>query len=132
MKKHIAVIAAITVLFSAAVFAGGLSEYHFGDAGGLRLLCPAVPEEDSVKRTVAGNIRTYREMTDGTWMCDGYVYQYRLEIKGRMPNAAEDSCFIYLSNIGEISFEKAFMAAGLSSNQDDYFSPGEAVLVDMY
>ena len=90
----------------------------------------AVPEE-AVKDTIAGNIRTYREMTDGTWSCEGYTYQYRLEVKGRMPNAAADSTFIYLSNIEEISFEQAYMAAGLSSNSDDYFSPGEAVLVDM-
>ena len=91
----------------------------------------AVPEEAAVKDTVAGNMKTYREMTDGTWMCDGHVYQYRLEIKGRMPNAAKDSSFVYLSNIGEISFEQAYMAAGLSSNLDDYFSAEEAVLVEM-
>ena len=90
-----------------------------------------VPGEDSIKDTVAGNIKTYLEMTDGTWMCDGYAYRYRLEIKGRMPNAAADSTFVYLSNIGEISFEQAYMAAGLSSDLEDYFSPGEAVLVEM-
>lgn len=90
-----------------------------------------VPGEDSIKDTVAGNIKTYLEMTDGTWMCDGYAYRYRLEIKGRMPNAAADSTFVYLSNIGEISFEQAYMAAGLSSDLEDYFFPGEAVLVEM-
>ncbi len=89
------------------------------------------PEGDSVKETVEGNVRTYQEMADGTWMCDGHAYQYRLEIKGRMPNAAVDSSFVYLSNIGDISFEQAYMAAGLSSDLDDYFSPGEAVLVEM-
>jgi len=89
------------------------------------------PEEASVIETIAGNMKTYQEMADGTWMCDGYSYQYRLEIKGRMPNAAADSSFVYLSNIGEISFEQACMAAGLSSNTDDYFSPEEAVLVEM-
>ncbi len=87
--------------------------------------------DESVRDTVEGNMKTYLEMADGTWMCDGYPYQYRLEIKGRMPNAAADSTFVYLSNIEEISFEKAYMAAGLSSNQDDYFSPEEAVLVEM-
>lgn len=95
---------------------------------------PDAETEDSfedVKNTVAGNIKTYREMIDGTWMCDGYAYQYRLEIKGRMPNAAEDSTFVYLSNIGEISFERAYLAAGISSDSEDYFSPEEAVLVEM-
>jgi hypothetical protein len=39
--------------------------------------------------------------------------------------------FVYLSNVEEISFERAYMAAGLSSNMDDYFDPSEAVLVAM-
>jgi len=90
-----------------------------------------VPGEESAGGTVIGNMKAYREMADGTWMCDGYTYQYRLEIKGRMPNAATDSCFVFLSNIGEISFEQAYMAAGLSSNSDDYFSPEDAVLVEI-
>lgn len=70
-------------------------------------------------------------MTDGTWTCDGISYQYRLEITGRMPNAAVDSSFVYLSNIEEITFEQAYMAAGVSSSTDDYFSPETAVLVEM-
>jgi len=88
-------------------------------------------KEAAVKNTIEGNMKTYYEMTDGTWMCDNRSYQYRLEMNGRMPNAAVDSSFVWLSNIAEISFEQAYMAAGLSSNQDDYFSPGEAVLVEM-
>ena len=86
----------------------------------------------SVKNTVVGNMKTYSEMTDGTWMCDDCTYQYRLEITGRMPNAAKDSSFVYLSNFEEISFAQAYMAAGISSNLEDYFSPEDAVLVEMY
>ena len=62
---------------------------------------------DSVKSTVKGNMQTYYELRDGTWMCSDHIYQYRLEISGRMPNAAKDSTFVYLSNIEEISFEPA-------------------------
>ncbi len=76
-------------------------------------------------------MKTYYEMTDGTWMCDGHLYQYRLEITGRMPNAAVDSSFVYLSNIGEIPFDRAYKAAGISSHSDDYFSPEEAVLAEI-
>jgi len=36
-----------------------------------------------------------------------------------------------VSNIKEISFEQAYKAAGISSNSEDYFSPEEAVLVEM-
>ena len=85
----------------------------------------------NVKNTVKGNMNTYYEMSDGLWMCDGRTYKYRLEISGRMPNAAADTTFVYLSNIEEIPFEKAYKAAGVSSNTEDYFQPEEAVLVEM-
>ena len=85
----------------------------------------------AVRNTIEGNMRTYCEMTDGTWMCEGRTYQTRLKIRGRMPNAAADSTFVYLSNIGEISFDQAYRAAGVSSWSEDYFSPEEAVLVEM-
>ena len=81
--------------------------------------------------TIGGYMNTYTHMEDGTWMCNGYTYKYRLEINGRMPNAAKDTSFVYLSNIEEISFEQAYKAAGVSSNSEDYFSPEEAVLVEM-
>ena len=70
-------------------------------------------------------------MTDGTWMCNGYFYKYRLEISGRMPHAAVDSSFAYLSNIKEITFEQAYNSAGISSNLNDYFPIEKAVLVEM-
>ncbi len=85
----------------------------------------------TVKNTVEGNMKTYYEMTDGTWMCDGRLYDYRLEIQGRMPNAAVDSSFIYLSNVEKITFDQAYKAAGVSSNMEDYFLPEKAVLVEM-
>ena len=91
----------------------------------------ACSEDASVKRTVEGNFQTYYEMHDGTWKCGDHTYKYRLEISGRMPNAAKDSTFVYLSNVEDIPFERAYMAAGLSSNTEDYFSPEEAVLVEM-
>ena len=45
-------------------------------------------------------------------MCNDHVYKYRLEISGRMPNAAKDSTFVYLSNTEEISFEQAYKPRG--------------------
>lgn len=79
-----------------------------------------------------GNIKTYYEMPDETWECEGNTYKYRLQITGVMPNAVTNSTYVYLSNIEEITFEQAYMAAGLSSNLDDYFTPEEAILVEMY
>ena len=81
--------------------------------------------------TIEGNMKTYYEMSDGTWQYEGYTYKYRLEISGRMPNAVKDSTYIYLSNIEDISFNKAMMAGGLSSNTEDYFTLEEAVLVEL-
>lgn len=82
-----------------------------------------------VKTVVEGDFGTYYEMSDGTWMYEGRYYKYRLEINGRMNNAAKDSTFIYLSNIEDIPFDRAVMASGLGSDTDDYFPPDEAVFI---
>ena len=74
-----------------------------------------------------GNLKTYSELNDGTYSCEEHIYKYRFEISGRMPNAAKNSTFVYLSNLPEISFEQA---SGLSSSLDDYFSEEDAILVD--
>lgn len=71
------------------------------------------------------------EMSDGTWKTDEHTYQYRLEITGRMNNAAKDSTFVFLSNIEEITFDQAWKASGFSSNMDDYFDVEDAKFVAM-
>ena len=97
------------------------------------LLCTALTGcgTPSVKNTYEGGMRKYYEMSDGTWQCEGYTYQYCLEITGRLNAAAADSTYVYLSNTPEISFDRAWKAARLSSNSNDYFSKDEAVLVEM-
>ena len=97
----------------------------------LTILILRCTDKNNTEVTIGGNMNTYTQMDDGTWMCNGYTYKYRLEINGRMPNAAKDTRFVYLSNIEEISFEQAYKAAGVSSDSEDYFSPEEAVLVEM-
>ena len=82
-------------------------------------------------RTVVGNFRTYYETTDGTWYFGGQIYKHRLVITGRMPNAKADTTYVYLSNLEDISFERAMWASGLSSSLEQYFSPEEAVLVEI-
>ena len=86
----------------------------------------ATPEDDEFIIFVK-----HYEMSDGTWKTDEYTYQYRLEITGRMPNAAKDSTFVFLSNIEDISFDKAWKAAGFSSNMNDYFAKETAKFVGM-
>jgi len=83
------------------------------------------------RNAVEGNLKTYYEMSDGTWQFDTYTYQYRLEISGRQPSAVKDTTYVYLSNIEDISFQEAMMASGLSSNTEDYFAVEDAVLVEI-
>ena len=97
----------------------------------LGIVISGCAKKTAVRNTIEGNIKTYYEMTDGTWMCDDHLYKYRLEISGRMPNAEADSSFVYLSNVEEITFDQAYKAAGISSDSDDYFSPEKAILAEM-
>ena len=107
-------------------------------------LCTADEAEPSVVRTyeVTASEQAFEndelvilvkhyEMSDGTWKTDECTYQYRLEIAGRMNNAAKDSTFVFLSNTEDISFDRAWKAAGFSSNMDDYFDAEIAILVAM-
>ena len=92
--------------------------------------CAQKTEAPRIVNTVEAPFATYYELSDGTWQAEGEVYRYRLEISGRMHNAAVDSTFVYLSNLENISFDRAWKAAGFSSLLSDYFAPGEAILVD--
>ena len=83
-------------------------------------------ENTGAVETFKGNLKTYYKNADGTWQCNGYNYKYRLEID----HSDTDTTFVYLSNLDAISPERAMMAAGLSSNLNDYFTPEEAVLVE--
>ena len=90
------------------------------------------PSEQSEERIANGQevvTRTYCEMSDGTWQADGRVYQQRLVVTGRLRNAARDTTYTILSNVGDIPFERAWKASGLSSNMDDYFAVEDALFV---
>ena len=87
-------------------------------------------KEPEVVGTIQTEIATYEALSDGTWRANGYPYLYRLEINGVMPASDQSVTFVYLSNLEEIPSEKAWLAAGWSSELSDYFSEDEAVLVD--
>lgn len=80
--------------------------------------------------TVYGNVNTYFRNTNGTWQTGGRNYKYRLVLTGRIPNAAQDTTFVYLSNLEHITFEQAYKAAGFSSNCADWFLVEDAILVE--
>ena len=78
------------------------------------------------------SFKTYYKMSDGTWQWNGNSYKYKLEVTGRVPNAVIDSTYVYLSNIDNIPFERAYKASGISSSTADYYSVEEAVMVDFF
>lgn len=90
-------------------------------------------DSETIEKCVENNeivtIVKYYEMSDGTWKTDDYTYQYRVEVTGRMNNAAKDSMFVFLSNTKDITFDQAWKASGLSSDIDDYFKEEETKLV---
>ena len=73
--------------------------------------------------------KLHYENQDGEWVSEGYTYKYRLEITGRMNQAAKNTTFIVLSNTEDITFDQTWKASGLSSNMADYFDPGVSVIV---
>lgn len=87
-------------------------------------------KEPQIVETLNTVYETYYKMSDGTWQLNGISYKYRLEITGREPYAVKDSTYVYLSNIENISFQKAYMSAFASSSKTDDFPIEDAVLVD--
>ena len=73
--------------------------------------------------------KSHYRAEDGTWVCEGYTYKYRLEITGRLNNAAKSTTYIVLSNSKDITFDQTWKASGLSSLMSDYFDPEDAVIV---
>ena len=80
--------------------------------------------------TIYGNVKTYFRNTNGTWQVGGRNYMYRHVLTGRIPNAAQDTTFVYLSNLEHITFEQAYKAAGFSDNCADWFLVEDAILVE--
>ncbi len=94
-------------------------------------LCLSACQMKIVKNRYTNGIKDYYEMSDGTWLCEGISYDYRLVIKGRLNAAVSDTVYVYLSNLPEITFEQAWKASGLSSYSGDYFEINEAILVEI-
>ena len=74
-------------------------------------------------------MKTYYEMSDGTWKTDDYSYRYKLVLTGRLHNAAKDTTYTILINTKDITFDQAWKASGLSSHSEDYFDEEDAVFV---
>ena len=124
MKKIVAVILLSVMLFSLI----GCSQKEVSVIKTYDVTDSELTEECFENNELVTIVKYY-EMSDGTWKTDDYIYQYRVEVTGKMNNAAKDSMFVFLSNTKDITFDQAWKASGLSSNTDDYFKEEETKLV---
>ena len=124
MKKIVAVILLSVMLFSLI----GCSQKEVSVIKTYDVTDSELTEECFENNELVTIVKYY-EMSDGTWKTDDYTYQYRVEVTGKMNNAAKDSMFGFLSNTKDITFDQAWKASGLSSNTDDYFKEEETKLV---
>ncbi len=93
------------------------------------ILCNTGCSSPRKTKTYDNGLLTYYSMSDGSWMCDEISYKERLEIKGTIND--NEVTYILLSNIGDITFKQAELNSGISSNSRDYFSPEEAIMVEI-
>ena len=124
MKKIVAVILLSVMLFSLI----GCSQKEVSVIKTYDVTDSELTEECFENNELVTIVKYY-EMSDDTWKADDYTYQYRVEVTGRMNNAAKDSMYVFLSNTKDITFDQAWKASGLSSNIDDYFKEEETKLV---
>ena len=75
-------------------------------------------------------MKTYYEMEDGTWKCDGKTYSLRLELSGRMPNAVKDSSYVVLTDNAELTFDDVTKSMISSYLEDSKIMEG-SVLVEL-
>ena len=124
MRRWMTAILACALILAAAGCAQG--------ENAVKTTIEKTPPEQSEELAANGDeivLYPYYEMSDGTWQADGRIYQQRLVVTGRLRNAVRDTTYIILSNVGDIPFERAWKASGLSSNMDDYFTAEEALFV---
>lgn len=77
-----------------------------------------------------GILMTYYEMNDGTWQCDDNIYQFRLELAGRMPNAKSGSSYVVLTDNENLTFEDVAKSLYSSSLEDSKIMDG-SIIVEM-
>lgn len=108
-----------------------LEETGVDDPNYLELYEPTPTDEVQTKYDTEEIVylKSHYMAADGTWFCEGYSYQFRLEITGRLHNAAKNTTYVVLSNSKDITFEQTWKASGLSSLMSDYFDPADAVIV---
>lgn len=75
-------------------------------------------------------LQSYQRNNDGTWICMGRTYQYRIVLTGRDPNAEKDGRYVVLTNDEAITYEEVSRSF-YSSNSNDLLDPKEAVVVEI-
>lgn len=98
------------------------------------LICAGCGKAETVKTyrqsEKEGILTTYYEMKDGTWKCDNTIYQHRLELRGTMPNAEGESCYVILTDNEKLDFEDVSKSLYGSLLEDSKVMEG-SVIVEM-
>ena len=130
----------VTAVWNSFSQYGGTVRYHFR-TDTVELSELSYPEDwivvdvtpaDQIEKNIEDEVTVYHKphyKAYDLWRAGGYTYKYRLEITGRMHNAAKNTTYIVLSNTEDITFDMTWKAAGYSSNSEDYFDPAVAMIV---
>lgn len=76
--------------------------------------------------------KNYYELSNHSWKTEEYVYKYKLELGGELPNTNRRANFIILTNREVVTFEEVLAASGLGSSKGDYFEPEDSVIVALW
>lgn len=78
----------------------------------------------------ASAIVEYSQNEDGTWISEGRIYKYKIELTGWDYNAEHEGRFVVLTNNPDITYEDVSWSF-LSSQSDDFLDSNETVIVEM-
>lgn len=80
------------------------------------------------KGYLGSKFESYVQNNDGTWMCGGITYKYRVVLTGRDLNAKKDGRFVVLTNEEDITYDEVSKSM-LSSNSHAWLDPEKSVIV---
>lgn len=72
----------------------------------------------------------YTENADGTFSTEDHDYQYRIDLRGRLPHAACDSIYTVLTNKKDVTFEEVAKSL-YSGNSEDFLDEAETIIINM-
>ena len=126
MKKRIIPFAMAVVLAVSALSTGcGTSDKEVAKANS--------SSKKSNNTKINAEKRTLKDSSEdemGLWECDGFTYQYKKELKGKVPDTDSEVTFVVLTNDDSVTFEAAFDSM-YSSNNSKRFDESMTQIVEI-